>query len=99
MTSYALSETAASDIHAALRYITRADSLASALHVHQAFVEAFEVLASSPRVGFRREHLTGLDVRWWPVLGYLIVYRSEASPIEILRVLHGAREMSRVFGE
>ncbi len=99
MSSYVLSETARSDVSAALDYITKTDCLASALHVHEKLVEAFEVLASSPLMGFRREHLTGPDIRWWPVFSYLIVYHAETSPIELLRVLHGAREMGRVFEE
>ena len=58
---------------------------------------ALRRIAGSPRIGHAREDLTGRPVLFWPVLfwpvhGFLVVYRPTASPVEILRVLHGARD-------
>ncbi len=65
---------------------------------------AFELLSKMPRMGsarrFRREALKGL--RLWRVPQfdkYLIVYRPGAtSGVEIIRVLHGARNIERLLG-
>ncbi len=51
--------------------------------------------ASMPEMGHRREDLTRRPVRFWLVYSYLIVYRPETVPLQILRVLHGARDVER----
>jgi antitoxin ParD1/3/4/toxin ParE1/3/4 len=61
------------------------------------FVRAFEQLAATPGIGFRRPQLTGRDVRWWPVHSYLVVYDPQAIPLRVLRVLHGARDLKLLF--
>jgi plasmid stabilization system protein ParE len=38
------------------------------------------------------------SLRFWHVRGYLIIYRSEKHPIEIVRVLHGARDVQAILG-
>lgn len=63
------------------------------------FLEAFDKLAATPGVGFRRPELTGRDVRWWRVHSYLVVYDPEAKPLRIIRVIHGARDLTRLFGD
>jgi plasmid stabilization system protein ParE len=43
-------------------------------------------------MGRQRPELTNADVRFWPVPrypNYLVVYRSDASPLLVLAVLHG----------
>ena len=53
-------------------------------------------------MGQTRADLTNEDVRVWVVHRYLIVYRATSEPIEIVRVLHGARdprELKRKVGE
>jgi plasmid stabilization system protein ParE len=48
--------------------------------------------------GHIREDITDLPVRFWPVGSYLIVYDAGKRPIEILRVLHGARDVESILG-
>jgi plasmid stabilization system protein ParE len=52
-----------------------------------------EFLGGSPEAGHFREDLTDKPVKFWPVFSYLIVYDPERRPIEVLRVLHGARDL------
>lgn len=55
-----------------------------------------------PGIGHIRADLTDEDVRVWVVHRYLIVYRATSEPLEIVRVVHGARvlrEMARKIGE
>lgn len=46
-------------------------------------------------MGRSREDLTKSNVRFWSVQPFLVVYLPAARPLEIVRVLHGAREISR----
>lgn len=61
-----------------------------------------QALAQMPELGrarnFRNPRFS--SVRAWPVKGferYLIFYRPLADGIEILRVIHGARDLERLF--
>jgi len=66
--------------------------------------KTFQELLAMPRMGKVREvstpRLTGL--RQWHVSGYesfLIFYRTVPAGIEVVRVLHGARDIDRVLEE
>jgi hypothetical protein len=37
-------------------------------------------------------------LHFWSVHHYLIIYRAEAQPIEIVRVLSGYRDISQILG-
>ena len=50
-------------------------------------------LAKMPGMGHKREDLTAFQVRFWPVGAYLIIYRAERQPIEIVAVTQGARDI------
>jgi len=55
--------------------------------------EAFEALGRFPGMGHKREDLTQLPVLFWPVGSYLIIYRAERSPIQIIAVTQGSRDI------
>ena len=63
------------------------------------FIEAFRALAAMPGMGHFRQDLTEAPLLFWPVASYLIVYRPETEPLEIIRVLHGARDLIEILGE
>jgi antitoxin ParD1/3/4/toxin ParE1/3/4 len=44
-------------------------------------------------VGHRREDLADLRHRFWTVYSYVIAYRWEATPVQIIAVVHGARQL------
>ena len=92
MTGYQITPTAERDLRDILQYVVEQDGVDRALHVHGKFLEAFELLGTSPGAGHVREDLTGATVRWWTVFKFVVVYDAERSPIEILRVLHGMRD-------
>lgn len=65
---------------------------------------AFERLGEMPALGIRRStrnpRLPGL--RQWPIHGFrnhLIHYRETSEGIEVIRVLHGARDVQRILDE
>ncbi len=58
----------------------------------------FPLLAEQPAMGHRRQDLTRLPVRFWTVRGrYLVVYRDQATPVEIARVLNGDRDIAFIL--
>jgi len=54
------------------------------------------LLAENPHAGEARPDL-GANVRGFPVGNYIIFYRPLDDGIEVLRILHGARDIPRVF--
>lgn len=97
MSGYLLTETAEADLDEILGFIAERDGKARALHVLDHLLDAFERLTASPGMGFHRRQLTGTELRWWPVFRFLILYDPQSSPLMILRVLHGARDLERLF--
>jgi toxin ParE1/3/4 len=54
------------------------------------------LLAEFPEIGESRPQL-GAHVRKWTVGNYVVFYRVEADAIVIIRILHGARDLGRLF--
>jgi plasmid stabilization system protein ParE len=61
------------------------------------FVNAFRLLAKQPELGHAREDLLPSTIRFWPVDAYLILYVAARNPIEILAVVHGARDVPAIL--
>ena len=54
-----------------------------------------ELLASSPRLGVQREEYCKLYK--FPVDSYLIFYRPSQTGIDVIRILHGNRDIDSIF--
>lgn len=66
----------------------------------EAIDSALDMLAEEPGIGHVREDLSPPDrrLRYWTVLRrFVIVYRDDVAPIEILRVLHGSRDLRNIL--
>jgi plasmid stabilization system protein ParE len=58
------------------------------------------LLSESPLQGHRRRDITKRPIVFWVLPkypSYLIVYDPRAKPLRILRVLHGMRDLRRLF--
>jgi toxin ParE1/3/4 len=80
------------------------ESFSAALRFSEAVQATFDQLAGTPLMGSPRPllHPRLADLRQWRVRGfenYLIFYRPIEDGIEIVRVLHGARDLERLFGD
>lgn len=73
------------------------DSKAAAERVSEAMAAAMTRLAGHPMLGHVRADLTSRPYRFWSVYSYLIVYQPEPAPIQIIRVLHGARDITELL--
>jgi toxin ParE1/3/4 len=71
------------------------DNPSAADRVENAIFRACDFLADSPLAGRIRKDLTPHPVRFWvlqPYSNYLVVYDPGKNPLQIVRMLHGARD-------
>ena len=92
MSGYVLSVDADFDQDDIWEYIA-ADSIEAADRWIGKLFEAFEALAQTPGMGHKRTDLTACPVLFWPVGAYLVIYRADRSPIEIVAVTQGSRDI------
>jgi len=96
-------EAALRDLDAQAEFIQQ-DSPDAAIRFLEAARETFDLLAKMPELGgvceFGSPNAAGIRV--WPIKGfknYLIFYRPIQQGVEIIRVLHGARDIPAVLEE
>jgi len=96
MTPYILAPEALQDLQELWDYIAT-ENLDAADRMIDTLFAAFERLAAMPGLGHRREDLTDRPLRFWTVDTYLVIYRAERTPIEIVAVTHGGRDIPRLL--
>ena len=92
MSGYILSVDADFDLDDIWEYIA-ADSVNAADRWIGKLFDAFEALGRTPGMDHQREDLTSFPVLFWPIGAYLIIYRAEGHPIEIVAVTQGSRDI------
>ena len=92
------------DLDEQAEYLAAHRDVETAVRFYRAAEETFRLLASQPDMGrvteYRSSFLTGM--RMFPVKtfsNHLVFYRALENGIEIVRVLHGARDIESLFGE
>lgn len=93
---YRLTPQAQADLDELLAFIAR-DSVDAALRVLDAFEHGFDLLAATPEIGHRREDLTARPVKFWSVYSYLVVYDPASTPLSVIAVLRGSRDVERLL--
>jgi toxin ParE1/3/4 len=94
---YVLAPEAALDLVQIWRYIQKQSSLEMADRVEAVIRDRFAFLAENPGAGHWRKNLTEEVVKFFPVYSYLIVYRPETTPLQIVSILHGRRDVERLL--
>jgi antitoxin ParD1/3/4/toxin ParE1/3/4 len=94
---YILTPRAKRDINEIWEYIA-SDNIEAADRVLDALESAMVKLAKSPGIGHWREELADKRHRFWLVYSYLIAYRHETKPVQIVRVLHASRDVQSILG-
>lgn len=92
MSGYVLGADAELDLDRIWEYIAKEDIEAADRWIAKLFA-AFEALSKSPGMGHSRPDLTPYPVLFWPVGAYLIIYRAERHPMEIVAVTQGSRDV------
>jgi len=95
VTRYAFGKYIEADLREIRDHIAK-DSPDSARRLMVRFVRSFRLLARHPELGHSREDLLEPSIRFWPVGSYLIIYVAVKSPVEILGVVHGARDVPAI---
>jgi|SRR5271157_1672844 len=98
MSSYVVSPEADEDIFEIWRYLYRKASLDVANRVEEEIYSAFEALDRNPGLGHKRSDLTSHPVLFFTVYSYMVVYRVK-TPLEIVRVLHGRRNVRQILSQ
>src|SRR5258708_30201322 len=99
MSVYRFTPQAADDLLGIWSFIAQ-DNLEAADRVESAIFRACSLLSDSPLAGSIRKDLTLLPLRFWvvqPYSNYLIVYDPEKKPLQVIRILHGARDLPSVL--
>lgn len=96
MKRFRLAPDAAHGVRGIWNYIAK-DSIRAARKVRLQIFDACQNLAKNPRLGHTREDLTAASVLFWPVGAYLVIYRGDRKPIEIVAVTHGSLGIPEVL--
>jgi len=99
MSGYLFSPQAAGDVFEIWSYIAR-ESVDAANRVEAAIFDACDLLAKFPGSGHLRQDLTERPLRFWTLSRYskyMVVYRPETVPLQIVAVLHGRRNLPRIL--
>ena len=101
MTGYRLTPEATADLFDIWSYVA-SDRVEAANRVETAIYDACSFIARAPLSGQVRKNLTNRLVRFWTVQqfpNYILVYRPDSRPLQVIRVLHGKRNIQRILGE
>jgi plasmid stabilization system protein ParE len=78
------------------------DNVNAANRVESAILSACNSLSRHPLLGSKRTDLTLLPVRFWTITrfpNFIVVYRPDTKPLQIVTILHGKRNIPAVLVE
>ena len=90
---YLLAPEAARDLVEIWRYVKRESSSEMADRVESVIRDKIVFLAGNSESGHWRKDLTDAPVKFFSVYSYLIVYRPDKKPLEVVAILHGNRDV------
>lgn len=96
MKQAAVSAVAENDLRQTWNFIAE-QSVEAADRQEAEFREVFGHLAEMPMIGQRKLEWTDRPVRFWSAGSYWIVYNPETNPVQIVRVLHAARDIPQLL--
>jgi toxin ParE1/3/4 len=94
---YVLAPEAALDLVQIWRYIEKNAGPEMAERVESAIREKIVYLAGSSGGGHWRKDLTDEAVKFFPIYSYLIAYRPETKPLQVVAILHGRRDVEHLL--
>lgn len=93
---FVLTPQARADLVEIWNYIAE-DNPENADRVLERLYGAFTRLAQTPGMGHHREDLADTRHRFWTIYSYVIAYREQSRPLEIVAIVHGARRLEAFF--
>jgi plasmid stabilization system protein ParE len=73
------------------------DSPEAAHRLRSEFYEGLTTVGRSPGIGHYHEELLSREYRFWNFYSYVVAYSWKASPIQVISVVHGARDLAAFF--
>lgn len=97
MTNYTVSPAAKGGLKDIRNYLWDEANRKVAARVLNKLHAAIVHIAELPAIGHLRNDLAPEGLRFYRVYNYLIIHRDKSTPIEIVRELHGARDIRRIL--
>jgi plasmid stabilization system protein ParE len=94
VSGYLLTPAADADLDETWVYVAQQSGAERADHLD----DAMHRLARAPGIGHLRRDFADESLRFVPVHKLPIIFRPEAKPLQIIRVLHGARDVRAILG-
>ena len=94
---YVLAPEAAFDLVEIWRYMKKQSSIEMADRVESVIRDKIVFLAGNHGAGHWRRNLTDQAVKFFPVYSYLIVYRPDTRPLQVVSILHGRRDVEQIL--
>lgn len=98
MKRYLITPAANADINEIWQYIAQ-DNPRAADRVELQLHKTMQTLSQFPGMGHTRDDIDDPALRFHRVHSYLIVYRYQSKPIEVIRVISAHRDVPRVLRE
>lgn len=101
MSRYQFTPQASNDLFEIWSYIAQG-SIEAANRLEDDVYRACIFLAEGPLPGSVREDITKLPLRFWTVQAfpnYIVVYDPKSIPLQIIRILHGGRDISAILSK
>jgi len=83
-------------MHDIWKYVAR-DNVDAADRFRDRIFDAFKKLARTPGMGHVYEGLADETLPVWPLGTYLIIYRPEKKPLQIVRIVSGYRDIATLI--
>jgi plasmid stabilization system protein ParE len=94
---YVLAPEAAVDLVQIWRHIKKESSVIVTDRIESVIRGKIAFLAASPGAGHWRKNLTDQPVKFFPAYSYLIVYRPDTKPLQVVSILHGRRDIEQIL--
>ncbi len=97
MKRYRVTPAATADLEGITAFLARQCPPEITLRVLMRVRAEIKRAARNPGIGRARTDLADETLRVWSAHSYLILYRPGTRPVEIVRVIHGARDLARAM--
>jgi plasmid stabilization system protein ParE len=94
---YVLSRQAECDVDGTIEFLLKNVGRKQAAAFIESLHEALELVVRNPYIGHSRLDAAPRKYRFWQFGAFFVVYDFEARPIQVARVIHGARDLRQAL--
>ena len=96
---YILAPQAARDLVGIWKYLARKSGEETADRVESVIRRKIIFLTEFSNAGHERPDLTRAEVRFFSIYSYLVVYRPDTKPLQVVAILHGNRDVPTILSK